>query len=85
MSQIAVRKMANNDNLKPFKKGFDEQRNSGGRPKRALNSKTRLNNLLNHAQKQENKLTGEPDAEISVAEQMDIALIVKALKGDVTA
>lgn len=38
--------MANDENLKPFKKGVDKRRNLGGRPKGALSVKTRLRNLL---------------------------------------
>ncbi len=38
--------MANNQNLKPFKKGADERRNLSGRPIGALNFKTRFNQIL---------------------------------------
>jgi hypothetical protein len=38
--------MANNQNLKPFKKGIDSRRNLLGRPVGALNFKTRFNQIL---------------------------------------
>lgn len=74
----------NGGKLKPFKKGEDERRNKNGRGKGVPNSKTRLMRLLEITQEKENKLTGDVE-EFSVAEQMDMALIVKALNGDIVA
>ena len=73
--------MANEQNLKPFQVG-----NPGGpgRPKGVPNSKTRLLRILELVQKKRNPVTGE-DEEFSIAEQMDLQLINKALKGDMKA
>lgn len=73
--------MANEQNLKPFKVG-----NPGGpgRPKGVPNSKTRLLRILELSQKKRNPVTGEEE-EFSIAEQMDLQLINKALKGDMKA
>ena len=73
--------MANEQNLTPFKVG-----NPGGpgRPKGVPNSKTRLLRILELVQKKRNPVTGE-DEEFSIAEQMDLQLIKKALNGDLKA
>jgi hypothetical protein len=73
--------MANEQNLKPFQVG-----NPGGpgRPKGVPNSKTRLLRILELVQKKRNPVTGQ-DEEFSIAEQMDLQLINKALKGDMKA
>lgn len=80
--------MANNpkhkENLKPFKKGEDERRNMAGKPKGVEHSSTRLKRLLELTQQMKNPITGEVEG-FSVAEQMDLALIAKARKGDVQA
>jgi len=70
--------MPNPENLKPFLKG-----NPGGpgRPKGLQNSKTRLLRLLEIVQKIENPMTGEIE-DFSIMEQMDMAQVIKALKGD---
>lgn len=69
-------------NLKPPVKG--EVRNPKGKAKGVLNSSTRLLRLLELSQAKKNPVTGDVE-EFTVAEQMDMALIAKALKGDVTA
>ena len=55
-----------------------------GRKKGVENSKTRYLRLLNISQRVTNELTGELD-EFTILEQMDIQIIVKALKGDLKA
>lgn len=74
--------MANEQNLIPAQKG--EVRNPKGRGKGVLNSKTRLLRLLELETKRKNPITGEEE-EFSIAEQMDMQLINKALKGDMKA
>ena len=74
--------MANEQNLIPAQKG--EVRNPNGRPKGVPNSKTRLLRILELVQKKRNPVTGQ-DEEFSIAEQMDLQLINKALKGDMKA
>ena len=73
--------MANEQNLTPFQKG-----NPGGpgRPKGVPNSKTRLLRLLELVQVKTNPITGEKE-EFTIAEQLDMVLINKALKGDLNA
>lgn len=65
-----------------FKKG--ESGNPKGRPKGTENSKTRLMRLFSLVQSKTNPVTGAKE-EFSVLEQMDMALVAKALKGDVRA
>jgi hypothetical protein len=77
-----VAKQGKIENLKPFKKG--KSGNPNGRPKGSPNTKTRLQNLLSLVQKVENKITGEEE-DLTVAEQMDIAIVNKAMLGDVKA
>src|SRR5690348_4080797 len=69
-------------NLKPPKKG--EVRNPKGKPKGVEHSKTRLKRLLELTQKMKNPVTGKEE-NFTIAEQMDLALIAKARKGDVLA
>lgn len=73
--------MANEQNLVPFEKG---KPGGPGRPKGVPNSKTRLLRILELVQKKRNPVTGE-DEEFSIAEQMDLQLIKKALNGDLKA
>lgn len=75
--------MANIQNLKPFT-GADDPRRSNGRPKGIPNTKTRLKRLLELEQSIKNPVTGK-DEMFTVAEQMDLAMISKARKGDVRA
>lgn len=74
--------MANEQNLKPFKKG--EVANPKGRGKGVQNSKTRLLKLLELVTKVRNPVTGEEE-EFSIAEQLDMQIIAKARKGDLKA
>ena len=74
--------MANEQNLIPVQKG--EVRNPNGRPKGVLNSKTRLLRLLELVTTTKNPVTGELE-EFSIAEQLDMKIIAKAMKGDIRA
>lgn len=65
---------------KPFKKG--QSGNPAGKPKGAKHSRTRLLRLLALEQTKRNPVTGQ-DEEFSVLEQLDMAQIAKALKGDI--
>jgi len=64
---------------KPFEKG---NKIGPGRPKGAESSTTRLKRLLGITQLKENPLTGIVE-QITLAEQMDCAILLKALNGDV--
>lgn len=75
-------KKVGNGNLKPFKPG--QSGNPKGKPKGVEHSSTRLKRLLELTQKMKNPVTGQ-DEDFTVAEQMDLALINKARKGDVLA
>ena len=74
--------MANEQNLIPAQKG--EVRNPNGKPKGVLNSKTRLLRLLELVTTTKNPVTGEME-DFSVAEQLDMKIIAKAMKGDIRA
>ncbi len=74
--------MANEQNLTPFKKG--QVANPNGRPKGVPNSRTRLLRLLELVTKVRNPVTGEEE-EFSIAEQLDMKMIAKAMKGDTKA
>lgn len=71
-------------NLKPFKKGDDPRRNVTGKNRGIPNTKTRLERYLNIVQEVKNPVNGELE-DFTVFEQMDLALIAKARKGDVRA
>lgn len=72
----------NPQNLKPAKKG--EIRNPNGKPKGIPNTKTRLQRLLSLTENMTNPVTGDVEG-FTVAEQMDLAMIMKARKGDTKA
>ena len=74
--------MANEQNLIPAQKG--EVRNPNGKPKGVLNSKTRLLRLLELVTRTKNPVTGEME-DFTVAEQLDMKIIAKAMKGDIRA
>jgi len=76
--------MANEQNLKPFKKGNDPRRNVTGANKGVPHSKTRLKRLLELTEDMENPVTKEIEG-FTIAEQMDLAQIIKARKGDTRA
>lgn len=70
------------DNLIPAKKG--EIRNPKGYPKGVPHSRTRLKRLLQISENLTNPITQEVEG-FSVAEQLDLAQIIKARKGDTRA
>lgn len=72
----------NNENLIPFVKG--KSGNPNGRPKGVQNSKTRLLRLLELVTTTKNPVTGELE-EFTIAEQLDMKVIAKAMKGDLNA
>ena len=72
-------KIKPSDNPKPYTKG-----NGGGYPKGLPNAKTRLKRLLSIMLEKKNPLSGETES-MSIADQMDISQIIKALKGDTVA
>jgi len=75
--------MANPDNIKG--QGFHtnpDRINKNGRPKGVENSKIRLTRLLELSQSKKNPVTGLLE-DFTTAELMDMAVIAKALKGDV--
>lgn len=74
--------MANEQNLTPWPKGVSG--NPKGRPPGIPHSKTRLKRLLELTENLTNPITGELEG-FSVAEQLDLAQIIKARKGDTTA
>jgi hypothetical protein len=76
--------MANKlDNLKPFEKG--QSGNPKGRPKGAISSKTILSRFLSLVEKGvKNPVTGEFE-DMTVAEVMNLSIIAKARKGDLSA
>lgn len=76
--------MANEKNLKPFKKGQDDRRNTAGRPLGVPNAATRLKRFLELVQVEENPVTGEME-ELTVAERMDLMQVKSAIKGDLQA
>lgn len=71
-----------NENLKPFKPG--QSGNPKGYPKGVPHSKTRLKRLLMLTENLTNPITKEVEG-FTVAEQLDLAQIIKAKKGDTRA
>lgn len=74
--------MANEQNLKPFTGADDPRR--GKKPKGVPHSKTRLKRLLELTENLTNPITKEIEG-FSVAEQLDLAQIIKARQGDTRA
>lgn len=76
--------MSREDNLRPaWKKG--QSGNPKGRPKGAISSKTILNRFLSLVEKNvKNPVTGEFE-DMTVAEVMNLSIIAKARKGDLSA
>lgn len=74
--------MANEQNLKPFTGADDPRR--GHKQKGVPHSKTRLKRLLELTENLTNPITKEVEG-FTVAEQLDLAQIIKARKGDTRA
>ena len=74
--------MKGHENIIPPKKG--EVRNPKGRGKGHLNVKTRMLKLFKVVVEQQNPLTGNEE-KFTVAEMLDMAIVGKALSGDVPA
>ena len=74
--------MANEENLKTFKKG--EVSNPNGRPKGSKNRSTIVKELLEFASSQKNVLTGEQET-LTQEQAITLAMLLKAGKGDVNA
>ena len=71
-----------NQEIGQFKKG--QSGNPAGKPKGVEHSKTRLLRLLQLVTKVRNPVTGE-DEEFTIAEQLDMKIIAKAMKSDLRA
>src|ERR1035437_3794171 len=76
--------MANEQNLKPAWKKGDPSPNPAGRPPGIPNARTRYKRLLELTSKKANPVTGELE-EFTQLELMDMAVFVKALRGDLAA
>ena len=74
--------MANEENLKPFKKG--QSGNPKGRPKGSLNRSTIAKKWLQVTKMGQNPITGEQE-ELSQEDIITIAQIRKAISGDTSA
>ncbi len=74
--------MANEENLKPFKKG--QSGNPAGRPKGSLSRSTIARRWLEATRKGKNPITGE-DEILTQEDVITLALIRKAMNGDVSA
>ena len=74
--------MANEENLKPFKKG--QSGNPKGRPKGSLNRSTIVKKWLSALTDSKNPLTGDVE-NMSQEDAITLALMKKALSGDVRA
>ena len=70
------------EDLIPFKKG--ESGNPAGRPKGSRNRNTTVKELFELATKQKNAITGVEET-LTQERAITIAIIVKAIKGDVNA
>lgn len=66
--------MANNENLKPFKKGKDERRNVNGRPNKLPSIDKLLSDVL-----------GGPDDDNSEAKEIIKAMLIEAKSGNTKA
>lgn len=71
-----------NEEIGQWKKG--QSGNPKGKPKGCEHSSTRLKRLFTLMQSKKNPFTGEEEG-FSVLEQMDMAQVIKALKGDTRA
>ena len=74
--------MANEQNLKSFKKG--QSGNPNGRPKGSRNRSTIVKEVLQMLSKADNPLTGKEEW-LTNEQQMTISILLKAIKGDVNA
>jgi hypothetical protein len=76
--------MANEENLKPFKKGYDKRRENNGRPKGSRNRSTIVRQWLEVKETIKNPITQELE-ELEQVDIITLGLIKKARKGDVQA
>lgn len=76
--------MAGIDNLKPLDSVRAAELGKKSSRKGIPNTATRLKRFLELIDKQKNPVTGELE-DMTVAEQMDLAIIAKARKGDIKA
>jgi len=74
--------MANEENLKPFKKGVVT--NPNGRPKGSRNRSTIVKELFELVTKQKNAITGAEES-LTQEQAITLAMLLKANKGDVNA
>ena len=74
--------MANEKNLKPFKKG--QSGNPKGRPKGSLNRSTIVSRWLSTSEEAKNPITGDKES-MSQEDIITLALIKKARNGDTQA
>ena len=71
--------MANEDNLKDFKKGFDDRRNIKGRPKGSRNRSTIVREALEVQIDTKDPFTGEMKR-VQVVDAMVLAMLKEVLK-----
>ena len=71
--------MANEENLKPFKKGYDERRENNGRPKGSRNRSTIVREALETDIEYEHPLTGVK-SKMKAVDAMVLSMLKSALE-----